>query len=157
MRGDTPKKLQLFSRGHAPCSTGFPCQVSVLGTHLYQCSASVVRSCFWLQWICLKLFQQICPFHDGWFTSTPAHTALSVQQFLTKNCMTPCPTLPIHLISPWKLIFVYPHENILQMETFCWCGRGKQGIKMNEFKNHFEQWKKVSIKCTASNGEHLEV
>ena len=32
-----------------------------------------------------RLFHCICPFHDGWFMSSSAHTTLSVQQFLTKN------------------------------------------------------------------------
>ena len=38
--------------------------------------------------------QRFCPFHDGWFTHTPAHTALSVQQFLTKSGMIPMPHPP---------------------------------------------------------------
>ena len=34
--------MELSSRGQAPCSTGFPHQVSVLRTHLYQ----------WTSWHC---------------------------------------------------------------------------------------------------------
>ena len=34
----TAKKPELSSGGQAPCSAGFPLQVSVLGTHLYQCT-----------------------------------------------------------------------------------------------------------------------
>ena len=30
-----------------------------------------------------------------------------------------------------------------------------KGIKIYEFRNYFEQWKKVSM-CIASNGEYLE-
>ena len=41
-----------------------------------------------------KLSQCVCPPHDEWFTSAPAHTALSVQQFLMKNAMTPMPHPP---------------------------------------------------------------
>ena len=38
--------------------------------------------------------QCVCPFHDGWFMSTPAHTTLSVWQFLTKNGMIPAGHVP---------------------------------------------------------------
>ena len=31
-----------------------------------------------------------------------------------------------------------------------------KGIKINEFKNCFEQWKKRLNRCTASNGEYFE-
>ena len=88
-----PKKLELPSGGLASCSTGFPCQVSVLGTHLYQCASwhherMVLASVnfFW------RFLQRVCPFHDGWFVSTtPVHTVLRAQQFLTQNGMTPVP------------------------------------------------------------------
>ena len=55
-------------------------------------SASVIF--FW------RLFQCVCPFYDGWFTSTSAHWVLSAQQFLTKNRMTPsmpCPPYSLNL------------------------------------------------------------
>ena len=113
--GGPPKNLELSSWGQAPSSTGFLCYLSVLGIHLYQytnwhCrerlhSASV--NFFW------RLFQWVCPFHDRWFASAPAHTTLSVQQFLTKNDMTHIPQpsyspdlAPGNVISsplpPWK-------------------------------------------------------
>ena len=38
-RGDPPKDPELSFDGHAPCSTGLLCQVSVLRTHLYQCAS----------------------------------------------------------------------------------------------------------------------
>ena len=31
-----------------------------------------------------------------------------------------------------------------------------KGIKINEFKTCFEQWKKRLNRCTASNGEYYE-
>ena len=34
-----PPKPELSSRGQAPFRTGFPYEVSVLGTHLYQCTS----------------------------------------------------------------------------------------------------------------------
>ena len=59
-------------------------------------------------WIFLKT-QCICPFHDGWFMCTPAHTMLNFQQFLTKNSMTSC---PIHLsysadLTPSDFLFLF--------------------------------------------------
>ena len=97
--------------------------MGVPGTHLYQCtgwcccerlqSASVTF--FW------RLFQPICPLHDGWFMSTPARTALSVQSFLTKNGMTPVSYPPSSPPLPWATfcLFVSLDENSLQREMFC--------------------------------------
>ena len=70
--------------------------------------------CFW------RLFQCICPFHGGWFTSAPVHTTLSGQQFLTKNGMTPVPHLPYSPDLTLSVFFVYLDKksskgNILQM------------------------------------------
>ena len=31
-----------------------------------------------------------------------------------------------------------------------------KGIKINEFKNYFEQWGKCPDRCIASNGEYFE-
>ena len=31
-----------------------------------------------------------------------------------------------------------------------------KGIKTDEFKNYFQQWKKYLQRCTASNGEYFE-
>ena len=46
---------------------------------------------------------------------------------------------------------------------FCLCGRGEtkmvealKDIKIDEFKNCFEQWKKYLYRCIASNGEYFE-
>ena len=57
---------------------------------------------------CFLKIQSVFPFYGGWFTSTPSHTVLSFQQFLTKNNMTPpCRTLPIHPISPRVTFFCF--------------------------------------------------
>ena len=86
-----PPKMKLSSGGRDPCSTGFPYQVSVLGIHLYQCTSwyCCERLCLGSVNFFWRLFQCVCPFHDGGFTSAPAHTTLNVQQFLTKNGMRP--------------------------------------------------------------------
>ena len=114
-------------------------------------TAVIVRGCIWLQWI-FFLRQHICPFHDGWFTSTPDQTALSDQQFLTKDGMIPVPTLPIHLISP-KATFLFPQvKKFLKGKCFAHMKEVKQktaealkGIKIDKFKNCFEQRKSISI------------
>ena len=84
--------------------------------------------------------------------STPAHTTLSVQQFLTpKMACTPCLTLSIHPFSPHvTFLFVCLNEKYHQKETFGDVEEKKieealKDIKINEFKNCFEQWKNISI------------
>ena len=68
----------------------------------------------------LRLFQSACLFHDRWFASAPAHTALSVHQFLTKNCMTPMPHPPYspnHTLSDF--FFVFEHmKKVLKGKRF---------------------------------------
>ena len=110
IRGDPPQNMELSSGWWVSCSTGFPCSVNVLGTHLYQCTSwhccerlcSTSANFFW------RLFQHICPFHDGWFTSAPAHIALNVQQFWTKNSMTSIPLPPYSQISSQVTFSCFP-------------------------------------------------
>ena len=123
-------------------------------------------------------FQCICQFHDVWFTSAPAHTCwvfsflifsflllfLSVQ-FFTKNGMPPVPH-PLYLpdLSP-RDFFSFPDEkNILKGEHFAnverWNNNKKmvkalKGLKIDEFKNCFEQWKNVLV-GKMSNTEYFE-
>ena len=151
-----------------PCSTGFPPYVSVLGTHLYQCTSQ--RCCGRLcsaQWTFFwRFLQHLCPFYDGWFTSTPANTTLSVQQFLTKKGNYPLwPTLPTHLTSPRTSFFLFPQmKKVLKGKRFAdvkvvtqKTAETLKGIKIDKFKNRFEQWKKHLDKCIASNGKYLKV
>ena len=65
LQGGTHKNWELSSGGGTPCSIGFPHQVSVLGTHPYQCAS-------WCCWESLasvnffwRLFQCVCPFLMG--------------------------------------------------------------------------------------------
>ena len=130
---------------------------------MYQCTSwsCCERLCLASVIFFFRLFQHICPFHDGWFTSTPAHTALSVQQFLTKTFVWPSMTSvpPPSLFtwsSPEQLFFWFPWwQNVLKGERFASVEKMKQtnkkmaealkGIKIKEFKHCFGQWKKVSI------------
>ena len=90
----------------------------------------------------------------------PAHTMKSVQQFLTKNGMTPMPHI---LYSPGShpYFFVSPDEKSPQMETFCQCGRSetKNSRSTKRHQNRGVQkllssGKNVSIGI--SNGEYFE-
>ena len=65
----------------------------------------------------LRLFHRVCPFHDGWFTSIPSHTALSVEQFLTKTSMIPM------LLPPYS-------PSLAVSNYFCFPG-GKKSSKGN--------------------------
>ena len=128
--GGTQKTPELSSGRQAPYRTSFPHWVSVLGTHMYQCtswrccerlhSALKIPSEFFL-----KDFQHVNSFHDGWFMNAPAHTPWSAQQFLTKNHMTPVSTPPCsHDLTPSDVFFVSRDEKKPQRETFGQHGRG---------------------------------
>ena len=122
----------------------------------------VVRGCVWLQWIFLRT-QCICPFHE-WFMNTSVHTALSVQQFLTKNGMTPVPHPPYSPSLTLSKYFLFLWMEKVLKGKLCADVEGLkqktaealQGIKINEFKNCFEQRIKYLDRCTASNGEYFE-
>ena len=114
-----------------------------------------MRGCIWVQWFFFffgRFFQHICPFHNGWFKRVPAHTALSVQEFWTKNAWPPCPTLPIYLISPRATFFGSPWwkrdptvEHFASVEGVKWkVSEALKGIIINEFKNLFSAVEKIS-------------
>ena len=125
MRGD-PKKAQnrteLSSKRWPLCRTPL---AEIVGTHL----SLLWEAAFSFSGFFLRVFQHIYPFHDGWFTSAPAHTMLSVQQFLTKTAWPSCLTFPIHPISPQATLFLFPwwkkSSKGKTSSTFCKCGRGE--------------------------------
>ena len=119
-QGGTSKTPELSSGGWTPYSTGFPCYVTFIGTHLYQCTT----------WHCCERlhsasvnffedFQHICPFHGGCYMSAPAHTVLTVQQFLTKNGMTLMPHPPYSPNLVPSNYFPPMDEKGPERETFC--------------------------------------
>ena len=157
-----PQKRELFSLGWAPCSTA----ISRFGECSRNPTVSKYQLALWweamfsLSEFFLRLFQHICPFHDGWF----AHTMLSVQQFLSTNGMAPTPH---PLYSP----------NLAPSDVFCFCGwiksskgnvlpkwkrwkkkiaETQKAIKISKFKKCFEQWKKSLNRYIAANGEYIE-
>ena len=85
--------------------------------------------------------------------SAPAHITLSVQQFLTKNSMTPMAHPPYSPDLTPSDFFCFPTlKKVLKAKQIADVEEGKQkmaetvkDIKINKFKNCFEQWKKVSI------------
>ena len=88
--------------------------------------------------------QHVWPFHDGWLTSTPAHTTLSVQQFCTKNRTIPwAPPSLFTLSCPWGTFVCFPRwKKLLRGKCFPDVEEVKQkmaetlkGITINEFEN----------------------
>ena len=93
-----------------------------------------------------------------------AHAALSVQQFLIKHSMTSRPHPPYSPISPQVTFFVSLDEKVLKGKHFAEVEEVKQkmaealkGIKINEFKNCFGQWKKVLKGVLHHMGRTLKV
>ena len=84
-----------------------------------------------------RLFQCVGPFHDGWFTSTPAHTVLSVQQLLPPEGMTPMPHPPV--LTPKQPFFVFLNEKSPQRGTFCPHG-GSETKNGRSSKRHQNRW-----------------
>ena len=157
--------MELSSGGKTPCSTGFPLLLSVLGTHVYQCTSC--HCCERLRAASANFFEDsfnvFAHFVRG-FTSTPAHIAWSVQQFLTPNSMTHHgPPYPFTPSFPEQLLFVSPVEKRPQTETVCWCGRSE--IKTSRSTKRHQYWRiqklfwaveKHPDRCLAPNGEYFE-
>ena len=78
--------------------------------------------------------------------SAPAHTALNVQQFLTKNGMTPMPHPPYSPDLALSNFFLFPPmKKVLKGKHFANVEEVKQktaealkSIKIDEFKNCFD-------------------
>ena len=146
--------------------------MSVLRAHLYQCTswhccerlclASVIF--FWLSvslpiswWV---IYKRSC---SHYAECSAGFLLLLFSSFWTKQNDPPtCPTLPIHLILLRVTLFGFlrwktSKGNVLpcgKSETKN--GKSTEGIKIDKFKNHFEQWKKSLNRCITSNGEYFE-
>ena len=147
--GEPPKRTQNYLLEDSPARW---CSKS----HLHQCtSRCYCERLFGFSEFFWRLFQCICPFHDGWYVSAPAHSLLSVQQFLTKSRLTLCPTLPIHPISPPATFFVAVSldEKSPQREKCCWYIRYEtkktawllKGIKINASKTVLSSGKNILV------------
>ena len=84
--------------------------------------------------------------------STPAHTAPSVQHFLAEKQHNPCAHSPFSPdLAPSDFILFSWMKKVLKGKCFVDVEEVKQkmaealkGIKIKNFKNCFEQWKKKS-------------
>ena len=111
----------------------------------------------------LRLFQYLCPFHDGWFRSALAHSALSIQQILTKSSMTPMhpmlhpPYLPD--LTPASTTLMPGMKNVLRgkhlvdVEEVKQTLKGTKGHENLQVQKLFWAVEKISI---ASNWEYSE-
>jgi hypothetical protein len=100
--------------------------------------------------------------HTGdWFLhhdNAPAHTALSVKQFFTKNAIVH-PSYSPDLAPCDLFLFSKFKRNVKEMcfatveEVKQKSPEGLKDIPMSEFKNCFEQWKNRLEKCIVVNGE----
>lgn len=102
MRGDQNAPGTVFWRA-APCRTG--CPVVPVHQPVVVCEAALdFGDSTLLPVSCRAIYRNnVGP------DNTPAHTALSAQQVLSKSSLTPCPcpTLPTHPISPERLLFAF--------------------------------------------------
>ena len=114
----TPKKWELTFGGQALCSTGFTLWVSVLGTHIYQCTS----------WHCCEMmlcsasmnslfeasFSVFAHFTMGDLQVHLSALCWAFSSFWPKMAWPLCPTLLIHLISPQVTFLVSPDEKSFQ-------------------------------------------
>ena len=121
----TQKTPELSPGGQVPCSTGFPHEVSVLGTHLYQCTSW--RCCERMHLALVisfeKSFSVFAHFmiDDLEHTWPPCTECLAV--FDQNQHDPPMPHLPYSPnLSPSDTPALKKNP---QRETFCQCGRGK--------------------------------
>ena len=155
------KETWIISPGDwAPCSTGFSCNVSVLGTHLYPCSRW--RCCERLRLASGNIFwETFNAFARFTMSDLPAHLLAwhwVFSSFWPQIVWLLCLTLPIHLILPPATILCFPDRkkksskgNVLLM----W--RGETKNSRSPKRRQFEQLKKHLSRCTASHGEGRKV
>ena len=124
----TPQKVELSSGGWAPCSTGFPHYMSILGTHLYQstrwlccerlCSASVIFS--------ENSFSTFARFMMGDLQVHLTPLCWVFSSFWSKNYINSMPHSPYSPdLALSDFFFYFPHEKSPQRKMFCWYERGE--------------------------------
>lgn len=102
-----------------------------------------------------------------WFfhhDNAPAHTAISVREFLAKNRMTPLPHPPYSPdLAPCDFFLFSRMKRELKGKRFADIPEVKreskaalQGIGKDEYKRCFAQWKKRLNQCISVNGEYFE-
>ena len=133
--------------------TGFPHFMSVLGTHLYQCTSQ--HCCERLCSTSVNFLKTLNMFADFVMGDLRAYLPTPrwvLSGFWPKTAWPQFPTFPVHLILPW-VTFLFPQmKKVLKGKCFGDVEEVKQkmpealkGIKIVEFKNCFEQRKKVMM------------
>ena len=125
-----------------------------------------MRGCVWCQW---NFFEGSMHFPISWwvvFECTCPHRSECSAVFDNKTAW------PL----PWPAPFIYPISHwVTFLCLFPWVKKGLkrkpfadavevkqkmaealEGIKIDEFKNCFEQWKQRLHRCITSNGEYFE-
>ena len=167
IQGGAPPTMELSSGGWAPCSTGFPHYVSVLGTRLYQYASwhFCERLCSASEFFFKNSFSIFVHFVMGDLQAHLPTQHWLVSSFWPKKGMTPIPHPPYSPdLTSGDYFFLCPRwkksskGNILPMRKR-WNKKKAEALKgtqIDEFKNCFEQWEKGLSKCIASNGECFE-
>ena len=103
---------------------------------------------------------------SDWFlhNNAPAHTALSVQQFLAKNNMTVIPHPPYSSdLVPYDFLMFPRMKSQMKGKRFADVSEVKKktlevlnNISTEEFQKCFQQWEKHWYKCIESKGEYFE-
>jgi len=102
-----------------------------------------------------------------WFfhhDNAPAHTALSVQQFLAKNNVTVFPHSPVLPDFAPCDFFLFPRmKRQMKWKRFADVSEVKKktlevlnNISTEEFQKCFQQWEKRWYNCIESKGEYFE-
>ena len=142
-----PQKCNYLLEGGPLYSTGFPCCVSVPGTHLYQCTSW--HCCEGLHSASVNSFMKTLSTHlpISWWVfyehTCPHHVECSV--FDQKwHDLVPHPISPsnVFLFPLWKKS---SGKRFADVEEVIQMAEALKHIRIEEFKNCFEQWKKVLI------------
>ena len=164
-KGRPPQKPELCCGGQAPYSTGYPCVVSVLGTPLYQCSSC--HCCERLLWASVNILKALSMHSPFMIGDLRAHRPTLRWTFNSFWPKTSWPLCPIPLIYPTAaqatFVFFPWMKKVLRGKCFTDVEEVEQktaealkGIRINKFKNCFEQWKKCLNRCIVSNGKYFE-
>ena len=143
---------ELPSRGWAPCSTDFPCKVSVLETHLYQ---STGWHCCEATFSFSEIFWRLNTFAHFMMGDLQAHLPIPFTRFWPKAaCLPPCLTFLFTWSHPKRLFFCLPPwmKKVLKGKCFANVKRVKQNIaevlkviKFNKFKTVLNRGNNVSV------------
>ena len=115
---------------------------------------------------CQRILSEELQSWEWWLhhDNAPAHKALSVKQFLTKNSMTQLLREPYSPdLAPCDFFLFSRMKKVLKGKRFADVEEVKKktmkalrGIILQEFQDGFEKWKTRLDRCIASNGQYCE-